>query len=293
MPTFTRIGWLASNGGRRRTMGGNIRVLLVGCVAAIVPAWRVLATALVTLAAQPTLTSPRAPIEVTFDGSSLLGLPLLTCASQPDRPLISVEAGTPIDLLNHTGHTAAVRLNGESRFQVADGSSAAIHLGPGSWQATLVPDCLLNLNAAGTLDITVTKAPTPSPSLPTTTPSTAAPPPTTNPTARRTTTAPKPSSPLAAPTHPHTRASTAGPSWAWAWASESIDQAPHRSADPPTYASQIATSTANNAPNYLLTLVAIFGIIGVGCAAIRALSTRRASRRISGSGRRFQTGPGG
>ena len=134
---------------------------------------------------------------VTFDGASLLGLPVLSCASQPTPSTISMSADDTLEVKNLTGYDAVVYVNGSkatSNSDIGSNSMAPITFPVGTWKVALKPTCLLNLNDAGAVTVTVS-APAPAA---TTDPKAADVAPTAQPAAAAPTKAPKPAKPSTA-----------------------------------------------------------------------------------------------
>jgi hypothetical protein len=99
---------------------------------------------------------------VTFDGASLLGLPMLSCASKPDTTAVLLETGQSLEIRNLTGHDAAIYVNGSkaaSNAAIASKSEAPVTFPVGTWTVSLVPSCLLNLDDAESVTVTVNTPP--------------------------------------------------------------------------------------------------------------------------------------
>jgi hypothetical protein len=208
------------------------------------------------LVATPTKAIAAQPI-IAFEGSSLLGLPLLACASQPKLATLSITAGSPVEVANQTGHPAEMYINGQAKKHLDAGATTSVALTAGIWSVTVVPDCLLNVSAAGVAVITVAPQRSPSP------PPTPAPTVTPTPTSAAPTLVPGAShSPGSSPTNKP--GSTAPPR---------IPQPPGHTAKTPD--PTLAGDTSGQTPNYLLILIAAIGIIGVATAAVRAVRLHR------------------
>jgi len=208
------------------------------------------------LVATPTKAIAAQPI-ITFEGSSLLGLPLLSCASQPKPGTLSITTGSSAEVVNQTGHPAEMYINGQAKQHLDAGGTTAVTLTAGTWSVTVVPDCLLNVSAAGVAVITVAPQRSPSPS--------STPAPTVTPTP--TSTAP-------------TLGSSASHSPGNAPTSKPSPTAPLRTPQPPGHTEEppdatLAGNASDRTPNYLLMLIAAIGIIGVSTAAVRAIKLHR------------------
>ncbi len=145
-------------------------------------------------------------LTVTFEGAGLLGLPVLSCASQPTQASISMSAGDTLEVKNLTGSAAVIYVNGSkatSNANIGSNSMAPITFPAGTWQVALKPACLLNLNDAGSVTVTVSAA-KPPPAKPAVAPPAATDlktvdiPPTVAPAEPTQTTAPKPTQTKAA-----------------------------------------------------------------------------------------------
>lgn len=234
---------------------------------------------------------------VTFAGGGLLGLPLLTCASQPDRSALSLRAGDPLDIANGTGHGASFFVNGVRAAENAHldaGSTVQVSFPAGTWTLTLVPDCLLNISAAGALTADVSGVATP-PMTP--------PPPPSSPSSRP---SPGPPTNTAAPsptaTPPSTVAPVGGPTGPHAASPTSTIGAHGTVAPLPGTTRGGAAAGSTNGPligepvpipdepgggrpvNALLVLVAAVCVLGVALAGLGAIATRRRHRSAAGVG---------
>jgi hypothetical protein len=252
-------------------------------------------------------------VTVAFSGGSpLLGLPLLACASSPNDSSISMTTIDTLNVQNQTGQKATVYINGDATTHtVTKGHSVPITFPAGSWTVTLVPNCALNLADAGKVSVQVmspTRSAPPTPTPPTRTTGPIGPIATTKPSHRRaspthssTTSAPSVApTPIAAPSsadaspQPGTTAPPAGPS-ASPVPSTASGSAPSTQTTEPTTggtsiladgpesvtigaAQALPASDIKSAPDYLLAVVALILVLGVGSASVRAVVNQRRTR---------------
>jgi hypothetical protein len=180
---------------------------------------------------------------ISFTGS---GSDHGSCASRPDPRTASMTTRDRVELVNHTASRAAIEVNGQpTPFTVEPGESQSLALAVGVWKISLRPRCRSGRAVAIPLTIRVLAARS----------------------------APRsPRSPAVAPA----RSLAPSPGGAAGASQSTSDPAGVRIG--PAYAVGQASSTP--APGYLLTLVALFGVIGVGTINIKVLLLRR--RRRSG-----------
>jgi hypothetical protein len=78
--------------------------------------------------------------QVAFTGGGVLGL---SCSSQPDVESLTVPAGTTVRVINHTGHSAQLRLGGRPQGRVPDDGSTEVTFRRGTTAVLLSPGCPL------------------------------------------------------------------------------------------------------------------------------------------------------
>jgi hypothetical protein len=255
---------------------------------------------------------------VTFSGSSPLGLAALACASNPDKGSLSLTTDDTLSVRNTTGHSAYVYLNGsKTSHQVGNDQGVPITFPAGHWSVSLVPSCLLNLADAASVSVTVVQATRDA--APATTPATThapAPAPThTNapqPKPTHTTAQPRNATPTPTPTRtptptPSAVPSTAAASIAGTTGSTGTTGGSSGSSKGGTAAGGSTTGTDGSTvadgssgqvnigiaqalpasdsqpatPSYLLAVIALISILGVGSASVRAFNSQRRTRRAA------------
>jgi hypothetical protein len=98
--------------------------------------------------------------EVVFAGGSVLGL---SCSSEPEVESLTVPAGTTVRVINHTGHSAWLRLGGTPQGQIPDNGSTEVNFRRGTTAVLLSPACALGDEASPLL---VTAVPSDSATMP-------------------------------------------------------------------------------------------------------------------------------
>jgi hypothetical protein len=78
--------------------------------------------------------------EVVFDGGGVLGL---SCSSHPDVESLTVPADTTVRVINHTGHSAQLRLGGTPQGRIPDDGSTELTFRRGTTAVLLSPACAL------------------------------------------------------------------------------------------------------------------------------------------------------
>jgi hypothetical protein len=78
--------------------------------------------------------------EVVFDGDGVLGL---SCSSRPDVESLTVPADTMVRVINHTGHSAQLRLGGTPQGRIPDDGSTELTFRRGTTAVLLSPACAL------------------------------------------------------------------------------------------------------------------------------------------------------
>jgi hypothetical protein len=78
--------------------------------------------------------------QVVFAGGSVLGL---SCRSRPDVESMTVPADTTVRVINHTGHSAQLRLGGTVQGRIQDGESTEVMFRRGTTAVLLSPACTL------------------------------------------------------------------------------------------------------------------------------------------------------
>jgi hypothetical protein len=78
--------------------------------------------------------------QVAFAGGGVLGL---SCRSRPDVESMTVPANSTIRMINHTGHTAQLRLGGAVQGRVPDDGSTEVRFRRGTTAVSLTPACAL------------------------------------------------------------------------------------------------------------------------------------------------------
>jgi hypothetical protein len=270
---------------------------------------------------------------ISFSGNSPLGLPLLSCASNPDVSSVSVVAGGAVAIRNLTGHDASIYINGSAASPLASNSEAPVSFPAGTWTVALKPSCLLNLNDAGAVTVHATPAPAGLVAAPATVaPVPPAPQPQVTPTptkaakatkSAKTKASPQPRSTTAAPAATPTAAGTsssapglsgssgtgtpgipgiagAAPSGPGTAGGSNNSGTAAGTSSTGTSATDTTTTAAggtndtnavsigpaqslgtdSGGPNYLLVVLTLIGIIGVGTASLRAVLAQRSVRRI-------------
>jgi hypothetical protein len=96
--------------------------------------------------------------QVTFAGGGVLGL---SCRARPDVGSMTVPADSTVRLVNRTGHSARLLLNGAAKGSIPDDGWAQVVFRRGTTAVLLHPDCALGDQATPLL---VTAAPTVDPS---------------------------------------------------------------------------------------------------------------------------------
>jgi hypothetical protein len=79
--------------------------------------------------------------QVVFGGGGVLGL---SCRSQPEVESMTVPADTTVRVVNHTGHSAQLRLGGTVRGRVPDDGSTEVMFRRGTTAVLLSPACALS-----------------------------------------------------------------------------------------------------------------------------------------------------
>jgi hypothetical protein len=252
---------------------------------------RIFAGFLVAALAGVVLAAPTfaATASVSFSGSSPLGLPLLSCGSTPSTASLSLTTGDTLNVQNKTGQNATLYINGgKTTHDVGNNESVPIVFPAGAWTVAVVPNCVLNLNNGGAVDVNVaqpaqTVAPAPTPAH--TSAPTGRTHPTTRPTHTPTNTAtvdPRSghsSTPSATPKVTTVGASGGHPTGATTATGSTLAVVAGQQIDIGAAAALPASESAPAAPSYLLAVIALIGILGVGSAVIRALNNRRRARR--------------
>jgi hypothetical protein len=83
-----------------------------------------------------------AEVNVTFTGS---GTPPLTCSSTPDVSGISIPHGTKVNLINRTGVRATIFVNGQEGVSLDNGMGVRVKLRVGQHRIEMRPDCLVGV----------------------------------------------------------------------------------------------------------------------------------------------------
>jgi hypothetical protein len=125
--------------------------------------------------------------QVVFGGGGVLGL---SCRSTPDVASMTVPAESTVLVVNRTGHSAQLRLGGDTKGTIPDDGSTEVVFRRGTTAVLLDPNCAL---AAESTPVLVTASPSPDPGTPGPTP------------------VPADSSPTATPSDSDSPSSSAGP----------------------------------------------------------------------------------
>ena len=78
--------------------------------------------------------------QVVFAGGGVLGL---SCRSHPDVESMTVPADATVRVINHTGHSAQLRLGGTMKGRIPDGASTEVMFRRGTTAVLLSPACAL------------------------------------------------------------------------------------------------------------------------------------------------------
>ncbi|MCU7722111.1 hypothetical protein ODJ79_00110 [Actinoplanes sp. KI2] len=115
--------------------------------------------------AEQTSPSRDAARQATFSG----GAPGPSCRSRPDIERMTVPAGSPVWLINKTGHSAQLRVGGARKGVVPDDSATEVVFRRGTTSVLLKPTCTLDDEATPVL-ITATPSASAPAQLPDSTP---------------------------------------------------------------------------------------------------------------------------
>jgi hypothetical protein len=92
---------------------------------------------------------------VSFTGSSPLGLAALACGSKPDRSSVTLTSTDALNVQNLTGHRATIYINGKKSGSSLETNQSAPITSANGYSVSLLPDCLLNLNDASSVSVTI------------------------------------------------------------------------------------------------------------------------------------------
>ena len=86
--------------------------------------------------------------QVTFAGGGVLGL---SCRSHPDIESMTVPADSWVRVVNRTGHSANLRLGGNTKGMIADDGATEVVFRRGTTAVTLTPTCAIDNDATPVL----------------------------------------------------------------------------------------------------------------------------------------------